>query len=676
MSNVVAGKISVQLVADTAKYVNKLKKSSTQTNKQVKKMEKQIKRLEKTGKKSFSGVSKAMSGLKASAIGAALAFGTLVIAGSKARLENERLAKAAGMTGDAFDNTAAAFGTAGVSAEQTSDMLRDLNLKIAEAAVLGGGAAAEAMEKLGIKLKDIKDKTPEEQMLILNKRMQELNLTGDEQKTLWDSLASDMDRIQPLLANGAAGYIKLKDAADELNVKIPEKSIQSLQDMGFFAGISGRNLTELGGYIGGEFSGVFKDVAPHITNAIQSFIKWNEESHALKRTIDGIVTTFGILKDTSDILAIGLQSSFLLITFGLETLYDTIKYQGGNIGIFFDGLGDTISAQWDISFAEMANSVHEFMMSVGESLDGVPGLSDIGKELKATAAASIAINNKTISNAAASQAKADEDKFKREVSYNEMRLKKLQEFWAESKRLEAEVMTQVGELAAGGQDLTNVITGNGGSGSGEEEDPLVSGSMSTDTDPEIEAQKSKFETMLGQYTDYLNSYQKMEDDAKKTTEGIAFGEVDKLAEKFDLQLDLQGTYAKATAAINSVLAAVQVWGDPALSYYEKIPASIAALASVAALGGQFHSGTDHVASEGSYLLQKGERVVQPKANKKLTSFLDGKESGGGGDTITIDSPMHVAGNVTDQNWFKQELYKHRQLMSDAVKKAQREKPRR
>lgn len=60
---------------------------------------------------------------------------------------------------------------------------------------------------------------------------------------------------------------------------------------------------------------------------------------------------------------------------------------------------------------------------------------------------------------------------------------------------------------------------------------------------------------------------------------------------------------------------------------------------------QAHTGLDYVPREQTYLLSKGERVVQPQANKDLTEFLQG---GGGGDgaSVTIDK-LEVFPNVTD-----------------------------
>lgn len=46
--------------------------------------------------------------------------------------------------------------------------------------------------------------------------------------------------------------------------------------------------------------------------------------------------------------------------------------------------------------------------------------------------------------------------------------------------------------------------------------------------------------------------------------------------------------------------------------------------------GQAHDGLDYVPSEGTYLLDEGERVVKPQDNKKLSKFLDNAEQSGDG----------------------------------------------
>lgn len=63
--------------------------------------------------------------------------------------------------------------------------------------------------------------------------------------------------------------------------------------------------------------------------------------------------------------------------------------------------------------------------------------------------------------------------------------------------------------------------------------------------------------------------------------------------------------------------------------------AIAGAAGAAALGGQFHDGIDNVPMTGTYLLEKGERVVDSRLNADLTKALDGGGMGGGSQNITF-----------------------------------------
>jgi len=114
-------------------------------------------------------------------------------------------------------------------------------------------------------------------------------------------------------------------------------------------------------------------------------------------------------------------------------------------------------------------------------------------------------------------------------------------------------------------------------------------------------------------------------------------------------------------------------------YGAELAAGIIRGATIAgtAVAGVAHGGLDSVPSESTFLLQKGERVIQPKANQDLTSFLkNGGNGGGGGSPMTIHAPLTIDGNVTDESWFQSQLHKHRQLIANVSDKAKREKPRR
>jgi hypothetical protein len=95
-----------------------------------------------------------------------------------------------------------------------------------------------------------------------------------------------------------------------------------------------------------------------------------------------------------------------------------------------------------------------------------------------------------------------------------------------------------------------------------------------------------------------------------------------------------------------------------------------------ASSGQFHGGVDELPASydnKSFVLKAGERVVQPEANKKLTSFLDNQEkSNSTGGDITINAPLIVQGDVSGSDAkFNEMLKKHANNVNQAVRTAQR-----
>ncbi|EPM43808.1 lambda family phage tail tape measure protein, partial [Pseudomonas syringae pv. actinidiae ICMP 19073] len=70
-----------------------------------------------------------------------------------------------------------------------------------------------------------------------------------------------------------------------------------------------------------------------------------------------------------------------------------------------------------------------------------------------------------------------------------------------------------------------------------------------------------------------------------------------------------------------------------------------AAVSASALAGMAHNGLDNIPKEGTWLLDGGERVLNPNQNRDLTKYLADKSgTGGGGSTpISISVPVTVQG---------------------------------
>ncbi|GAB0077166.1 hypothetical protein TOC8171_25680 [Pseudomonas syringae] len=72
-------------------------------------------------------------------------------------------------------------------------------------------------------------------------------------------------------------------------------------------------------------------------------------------------------------------------------------------------------------------------------------------------------------------------------------------------------------------------------------------------------------------------------------------------------------------------------------------APMVAAVSASALAGMAHNGYDNIPKEGTWLLDGGERIVNPSQNRDLTKYLADKSGtgGGGGTPITIHAPVTV-----------------------------------
>ena len=91
-------------------------------------------------------------------------------------------------------------------------------------------------------------------------------------------------------------------------------------------------------------------------------------------------------------------------------------------------------------------------------------------------------------------------------------------------------------------------------------------------------------------------------------------------------------------AVTNALAAPVPWPIPLVFAAAAAAAGAVQIGVIAASkpGGQAHGGLEYVPEESTFLLQRGERVIQPRQNAQLQDMLDRGGSGGGGATqVTI-----------------------------------------
>lgn len=164
------------------------------------------------------------------------------------------------------------------------------------------------------------------------------------------------------------------------------------------------------------------------------------------------------------------------------------------------------------------------------------------------------------------------------------------------------------------------------------------------------------EQLVAQNQTTMNYIQGMSTMAGAMTDILAAAG-DKSSVAYKTMFALSKAFAIAQATLNLTSAISQAMADPtALTPAQKF-ANMAAIAAAggalvsqiasASLTGMAHDGISNVPSEGTWLLQKGERVLSPQQNADFTSFLRGGGGGAGGSSshnVTIQQTLVMQGN--------------------------------
>lgn len=161
---------------------------------------------------------------------------------------------------------------------------------------------------------------------------------------------------------------------------------------------------------------------------------------------------------------------------------------------------------------------------------------------------------------------------------------------------------------------------------------------------------------LIQYQDFVNAKAQIDAQATADTQNLFMSSIQGFGSAMDTMMGvmrnagqeqsglyrtmfaMSKAFAIAEATLNLSKAVSQAMGDPtAITPAQKF-ANMATVASAganlistiqsASLGGMAHSGIDNVPKEGTWLLDKGERVVDSRTNQDLKTFLANANTGG------------------------------------------------
>lgn len=158
----------------------------------------------------------------------------------------------------------------GLEADKMGDIFKDVSDKVGDFAATGGGEAADLFENLNLNVKELQRLSPDQQILKIAEAVNQLE--DPSQRTFYfESLADEMSRLGPLLANGAVGLRQQMQAARELGVAMDDVDVTK-------AVAANQAIIQLGGAVEGVSNQLVADLGPGLADAASVLVSFVREA--------------------------------------------------------------------------------------------------------------------------------------------------------------------------------------------------------------------------------------------------------------------------------------------------------------------------------------------------------------------------------------------------------------
>ncbi|HHQ4661817.1 TPA: hypothetical protein ACSPZY_002246 [Aeromonas veronii] len=179
----------------------------------------------------FNVVQGAVLGLTGTAVGLAASVSSLAATGK----ELEQMALKAGVSVETMQELAYATEQYNVTGDQLADMLKDVQDKLGDFSATGGGEFKDWMEniapKVGLTISKLQQMAGPEALIAVQNAMDATNVSASEQIFYLESIANDVSTLQPLLRNNGAELQRLTGHYRSLNVALSETDISQLKEL-------------------------------------------------------------------------------------------------------------------------------------------------------------------------------------------------------------------------------------------------------------------------------------------------------------------------------------------------------------------------------------------------------------------------------------------------------------
>jgi hypothetical protein len=594
------GTLTIDLVAKTAGFVHGMDKAERESAKFRKKIEKDMKQ-----------VGGAMA--KAFAIGAtAVAAGTVAIVKKQMELidQTSKMAKALNTSYQSMENIKRAAELSGVGIEQLDNAMKKLADNIGEA-ISGSKTQAEVFDRLGISAKELYSIPVDERVDKINRALKD-NIPIAERA----AVAADLYGAKNALFMQQIDSGTIEEAARQVKVfglAISDLDAEKIE-------MSGDAMSVFGTALDGFEKQLTIGLSTALYGISDAFLDASEDAGGFgvqgAKAADGMVEAFLAVGDVVDALGrtiniIGSDFASLAIRAQKYAMLLKLPFSGGadqkammeEIKMLNRALGEGGSARESILMSpQFSAAMRERIKAAQAELDKMA--KENADKRSREVATGVAATSKSVLPEINQLLPADDEKdiFLYGMPYAE---------FTEGLR---EKITTTKEAE---EELTAIIA---------------------------EENKKRRDEQIAAQTATLDNYENLFSSLHDLS--AAFGKENSKTARAMFALSKAAAVAKAMLAISG---AAQAMGDTAVTTEQRI-AHAATIASAVAgivstvkgvkMDGMAHDGIDAVPKTGTWLLEKGERVMTAETSAKLDNKLDGM--GGRTKIVNVIDPRMVA----------------------------------
>jgi len=492
-------------------------------------------------------------------------LGALIKVSADAAHQASVYSKAVGTSVEEMTAWQYAAKTVNIEADKMGDIFKDVSEKIGDAFANGGGEAKEVLERLNLDLEHMANLSPDQQLLQVANALGEVG-TQSEKVQIMESLASDASLLLPLLKNNAEGLKQLRDEAIASGNAIGNIDAAQME-------AANQSMIRTKGIVTGIATQLTVKLAPYLEYTANWFLENAKQAggvgEVVNSAMDSATTAIGYVITALDYMQIGWEVIKLgVVTFAtvslkaLNSIINPIRYVNELLGVeqpaAFQFLTHLVGDFEQAAIDGQANLLN-MISSVGQNAEAAKGaLKDVKQAAEEVAA--IQVQQSGDDNSAAVEAAATR--------------------MAEIKAAELEQINMANALAVAGEQAYQqelIETAKQAVAAKVQVIGDMMSSLST-----LMSAKSKSLFKIGKASAIANALINTYQAVTKTMASVPY----------PLNIPL--------AAAQSVAGMVQVQNIKSQSFK-----------------GQAHSGLDNVPSEGTYLLQKGEMVLDPGTSEKV-----------------------------------------------------------